>query len=160
MAAPGQELPPLDAGVRRVEDEIEGEGPLRGMAAGLAALEGRADAAFVSSCDVPLLRPAFVTRMLELLGENDIVVPRHADRHHPLAAVYRIGVLPVVRDLLARGLKRPFFLFERTETRVVEAGDLADVDAQLESLTNFNTPDEYAALAQRLAGHRRPGDRP
>lgn len=152
VAAPGQELPALDPGVQRVEDEIEGEGPLRGMAAGLAALQGRAGAAFVSSCDVPLLRPGFVRRMLELLDGHDVVVPRHADRHHPLAAVYRIGVLAVVRDLLASGLKRPFSLFERVKTRVVEASDFADVDPQLESLANFNTPDEYAALLRRLDG--------
>src|SRR5262245_66621206 len=56
VRAPGQELPPLPERVTVVEDAREGRGPLMGIAAGLAALE--ADAAFVSSTDVPLLHPA------------------------------------------------------------------------------------------------------
>ncbi|MBI4242264.1 MAG: NTP transferase domain-containing protein, partial [Candidatus Rokubacteria bacterium] len=55
VGAPGQDLPAAGVPVLRVDDDIEGEGPLRGMAAGFAALQGKADAAFVSSCDVPLL---------------------------------------------------------------------------------------------------------
>src|SRR6266545_1645937 len=53
VAAPGQDVPPLPAGVEIVRDEVEGRGPLQGLAAGLAALEGKADAAYLSSCDVP-----------------------------------------------------------------------------------------------------------
>ena len=60
VRAPGQELPPLAAGVEVVEDEREGRGPLQGLAAGLAALDGRFEAAYVSSTDVPLRAPAFV----------------------------------------------------------------------------------------------------
>ena len=67
VAAPGQDVPPLPAGVRIVRDDVEGRGPLGGLAAGLAALEGVADAVYLSSCDVPLLTPAFVARVVELL---------------------------------------------------------------------------------------------
>src|SRR3954464_10860020 len=52
VAAPGQEVPPLPGEVQIVRDEVEGRGPLGGLAAGLAALEGKADAAYLSSCDV------------------------------------------------------------------------------------------------------------
>ena len=58
-ARPGAaELPP---GVRVVEDAAEGRGPLQGLAAGLAAVAGDAEVAYVSSTDVPLLHPAFVS---------------------------------------------------------------------------------------------------
>jgi molybdenum cofactor guanylyltransferase len=147
VGAPGQELPSLVPAPLRVDDEVEGEGPLRGMAAGLQALTGRVEAAFVSSCDVPLLRPSFVARMVALLGDADIAVPLVQGRHHPLAAVYRVGVLPEVRDLLRREMRRPFFLFERVRTRTVGPEDLAEADPGLDSLSNFNTPEEYAALA-------------
>jgi len=39
--------------------------------AGLEALHGQAKAAYVSSCDVPFLRPAFVRRLIELLAGHD-----------------------------------------------------------------------------------------
>ena len=57
VAAPEQELPPLPGEVRVVRDEEKGRGPLQGLAAGLAALQGHAEAAYASSCDVPFLRP-------------------------------------------------------------------------------------------------------
>ena len=60
VAAPGQDVPELPPEVEIVRDEIEGKGPLGGLAAGLAALEGQADAAYLSSCDVPFLMPEFV----------------------------------------------------------------------------------------------------
>src|SRR5262245_40439806 len=53
VAAPDQEVPPLPASVHVVRDEERGRGPLEGLAAGLAALAGKADAAYLSSCDVP-----------------------------------------------------------------------------------------------------------
>jgi molybdopterin-guanine dinucleotide biosynthesis protein A len=152
VGAPGQALPRLARRVVRVDDDVEGEGPLRGMAAGLRALSGRADAAYVSSCDVPLLCPAFVARMVELLGEAEIAVPLVDGRHHPLAAVYRLGVLETVDDLLARKMRRPFFLFERRATREVPAADLLAVDPGLASLRNFNTPEEYERLLAEADG--------
>src|SRR5205807_9116756 len=62
VAAPGQDVPPLPADVEVVRDEESGRGPLQGLAAGLAGLAGRAEAAYASSCDVPFLRPEFVRR--------------------------------------------------------------------------------------------------
>jgi molybdopterin-guanine dinucleotide biosynthesis protein A len=155
VAAPGQGLPPLPAGVEVVRDEEEGRGPLQGLAAGLAALAGRADAAYLSSCDVPFLRPAFVCRLIGLLGERAVCVPRVGEHHHPLAAVYRLGVAPVVRQLLAEDRLRPFFLFEAVPTRVVEAAELADVDPGFQSLRNLNTPEEYEAALREADGEKR-----
>jgi molybdopterin-guanine dinucleotide biosynthesis protein A len=151
VAAPGQELPPLPGGVTVVRDEEEGRGPLQGLAAGLAALAGRADAAYLSSCDVPFLRPAFVRRLVDLLGEHAVCVPRVGEHHHPLAAVYRLDVAADVRRLLAEGRLRPFFLFEAVPTRVVGAAELADVDPDLRTLRNLNTPEEYEAALRQAA---------
>ena len=49
VAAPNQDVPALPAGVEIVHDEVEGKGPLAGLAAGLAALEGKADAVLAAS---------------------------------------------------------------------------------------------------------------
>src|SRR5207247_7340545 len=100
VAAPEQDVPPLPADVQIVRDEEKGRGPLQGLLAGLTALQGRADAAYLSSCDVPFLKPAFVRRLIELLGDHAICVPRVGDYHHPLAAVYRVDVAETVSRLL------------------------------------------------------------
>jgi molybdopterin-guanine dinucleotide biosynthesis protein A len=148
VGAPSQDLPPLAFPVRTVRDEVEGEGPLRGMAAGLEALTGLADAAYVSSCDAPRLAPGFVSLMARRLGDAEIAVPVSGGRHHPLAAVYRVSLLPAIRELLAAGRLRPFFLFERAVTREVDEPALREVDPDLLSLHNVNTPGEYAALVE------------
>ena len=143
VAAPDQEVPPLPSEVAIVRDEEKGRGPLQGLAAGLRALHGQVDAAYLSSCDVPFLQPAFVRRLVDLLGEHEICVPRIGDYHHPLAAIYRLTVADVVDRLLTENRLRPFFLFEARPTRVVTAQELAEVDAGFQTLRNLNTPEEY-----------------
>jgi molybdopterin-guanine dinucleotide biosynthesis protein A len=154
VAAPDQDLPPLPAAVAVVRDAVKGRGPLQGLAAGLAVLRGRADAAYVSACDVPFLRPAFVRRLIDLLGDHAACVPRVGGYHHPLAAVYRLEVADAVARLLAEDRLRASDLFETVPTRTVEAAELAEVDPDLQTLRNLNTPEEYEA-AQRELGRAR-----
>lgn len=148
VAAPGQELPAIPPDVQVARDRREGRGPLEGLAAGLAALAGRAKRAYVTSCDVPLLEPEFVRRMIELSAGREIAVPKTDGYHHPLAAVYRTSVLPRVEALLEADRLRPFFLFEQADTREVSAAELREADPGLDSLRNLNHPEDYlAALA-------------
>jgi molybdopterin-guanine dinucleotide biosynthesis protein A len=149
VAAPGQELPPLSDDIMIVRDEVEGRGPLQGIAAGLRAAQGRADAVYLSSCDVPFLKSGWIRRMIDLLGDHAICVPKVGDYHHPLAAVYRTSVLKVVDRLLAANRMRPVFLFDEAKTRIVTADELAGIDAEFESLRNLNTPDDYASALRR-----------
>jgi molybdopterin-guanine dinucleotide biosynthesis protein A len=152
VAADGQDLPPLPPGVELVRDDVEGRGPLQGLAAGLTHLRDRVDAAYVSSCDVPFLQLAFVRRVIDLLGTHAACVPHVGGIHHPLAAVYRTGVLDAVRGLLAADRLRPTFLYEAVATRLVDAGELTGVDPTLRSLRNVNTPDDYEAALREEAG--------
>jgi molybdenum cofactor guanylyltransferase len=156
VAAPGQDLPVLPARIVVARDEREYLGPLNGLAAGLEALAGSADVAYLSSCDVPFLRPGFVSRVVERLGDADVCLPEVGGYKHPLAAAYRVAVLPTVRALVAANRLRPVFLTEVRPTRVLREADLVDVDSNLDSLRNLNTPEEYAAALEedaRKAGH-------
>ena len=150
VAAPGQDVPPLPGGVALVRDEVEGRGPLQGLAAGLKALRGRADAAYLSACDAPFLRPAFVRRLIEFMGDAVVSVPRVGNYHHPLAAVYRVEAAEAVDRLLAEDRLSASLLFDVVPTRVVEAAELADVDSTFQTLRNLNTPEEYEAALRDL----------
>jgi molybdopterin-guanine dinucleotide biosynthesis protein A len=150
VAAPDQEVPPMPAEVAIVRDPEEGRGPLQGLGAGLAALDRHCDAAYLSSCDVPFLQPAFVQRMIDLLGNHVICVPKVGEFHHPLAAVYRIEVRTKVERLLAENRLRPMFLFDSVPTRVVGAEDLAAADPTFQTLRNLNTPADYEAALRDL----------
>jgi molybdopterin-guanine dinucleotide biosynthesis protein A len=152
VSATGQDLPSLPANVPVAEDARAGLGPLQGIATGLAALEGLAEAAFVSSTDAPLLHPAFIRRVLAGLAPGTEIVLPHARGHRqPLAAVYLTALAPRIDALLEEGLAKPGFLFERSRTRVVDdtwlLADprLARADPGLASLENLNDPAAYAA---------------
>jgi molybdenum cofactor guanylyltransferase len=166
VAAPGQDVPAVPPGVEIIRDEIEGKGPLGGLAAGLAAIEGAVDAVYLSSCDVPFLKGEFVERVLSFLSPvsglltPEVAVPRINDYFHPLAAAYRVSVLPQVHELLAADRLRPVFLFDAVPTRIVDPHELADVDPGFRSLQNLNTPDEYAAALHELAPSSQVRDSP
>ncbi len=158
VRAPGQPLPSLPESVEVVEDAREGRGPLEGLAAGLAALDGRAQAAYASSTDAPLLHPAFVRRVIGALDDEvDVVLPRAGGFPHPLAAAYRTTLLPIVERLLAEDRLRPAFLFEQCRVRRLgEEALLADpalaaVDPELDSVLNLNEPADYDAARARPA---------
>lgn len=161
VAAPGQDLPPLGGSAEVVRDEIEGRGPLQGMSAGFAALEGRAEATFVTTTDAPFLEPALVRRLFALRelhpgGPYDVVIPKADGHHQPLCAVYAVALRHVVDDLLAQDRRRPFFLLERAKTLTAEAPLLLDdeplraADPTLRSLRNLNTPEDYEAALREL----------
>jgi len=145
VASPGQDVPPLPPGVEIAHDAETGRGPLAGLCAGLATLRGRVDAVYLSACDVPHLRRAFVRRLTDLLGDHAICVPEAGGYRHSLATVYRIEVAAFAERLLAEGDAGPATLFEELPTRFVTADELADVDPALESLRNLNTPVDYEA---------------
>ena len=148
VAARGQSLPALPDEVRVARDEREARGPLEGIRAGLSALPASTDAAYITSCDVPLLVPAFVERMIDLMGDHDIAVMEVDGFPHPLSAIYRRDTLPHVERLLAGDRLRPVFLFEAVRTRRVKPKEMEVVDPDLRTLRNLNTPEDYrAALA-------------
>ena len=102
VRAAGQSLPPLPSGVEIVTDAHRDRGPLEGLAAGLGAIEGRAEIAFVSSTDVPFLLPAFVEAVVSGLDDSaEIAAPQIAGRSHPLSAAYRATACPRVKAVLA-----------------------------------------------------------
>jgi molybdopterin-guanine dinucleotide biosynthesis protein A len=143
VAAPQQSLPELPAEVRVTRDEREGRGPLEGLRAGLKALPDGVEMAYVTSCDVPLLVPGFVRRMIDLLTDHDIAVMEIDGFPHPLSAVYRRDTLRHVEALLAQDRLRPAFLFETVRTRRVQPAEMTSADPELLTLRNLNTREDY-----------------
>lgn len=149
VAAREQPLPNLPDEITVARDEREQRGPLEGLRAGLKALPNSVDMAYITSCDVPLLAPPFVERMIELLGDHDIAVMEIDGFPHPLSAVYRRDTLPHVESLLAEDRLRPAFLFDAVRTRRVRPEEMVSVDRDLLTLRNLNTREDYLqALAE------------
>jgi molybdopterin-guanine dinucleotide biosynthesis protein A len=155
VRASGQPLPALPAGTIVVDDPRAGKGPVQGIAAALAALEDKADTAFVTSTDLPFLHPAFIRAVLRALDapENapqqaphygpdhgpqqaphhgphrgpDVALPVARGYRQPLAAAYRTGLAGLAERLVKEERLRPAFLFhECSVTQLDDAALLAD----------------------------------
>jgi molybdenum cofactor guanylyltransferase len=161
VAARDQELPDLPEDIILTRDERDERGPLEGLRAGLKALPESVDAAYVTSCDVPLLVPDFAERMVDLLGDHDVAVMEIDGFTHPLSAVYRRTTLPQIESLLAQNRLRPAYLFDAVRTKRVQAIDMLSTDPQLRTLRNLNTPEDYReALVEAGLGSGIDADQP
>jgi molybdenum cofactor guanylyltransferase len=133
---------------------------VQGIAVGLAALRGRADAAFISSTDMPFLHPAFVRRVIRVLAENettDVVLPVARGYRQPLAAAYRVSLADAAEQLVKEDRLRPAFLFDDCTVEQLDDGALkqdpvlAALDPGLESVVNVNTLADYQEARARPA---------
>jgi molybdopterin-guanine dinucleotide biosynthesis protein A len=160
VRAAGQDLPDLPTGTLTVDDPREGKGPVQGIAAGLAALRGRADIAFICSTDMPFLHPAFARRVLRVLEDSentDVALPLARGFKQPLAAAYRVSLADAAERLVQEDRLRPAFLFEECTVDTLDDATLkqdpvlAALDPDLDSVVNVNTPADYEAARARPA---------
>jgi len=160
VRAAGQVLPELPAGTQIVDDPRDSKGPVQGIAAGLGALSGRAEAAFIGSTDMPFLHPAFIRRVLRVLADDpavDVALPVARGYPQPLAAAYRVRVAAAAERLVKEDRLRPAFLFgECTVTRLDDRALRQDpvlgaLDPDLDSVINVNTLPDYQQARARPA---------
>ena len=145
VAAPEQELPDLP--VILVRDEVAYQGPVGGIYYGLNAASG--EFCFVTSCDVPFLNAALISRLMAQILNYDVAVPYWEDRFQPLHAVYRRSVLPLLKEQLDRGELRPIYLFDKVRTLKIGEDEIRLFDPEGLSFLNMNTPDDYERALQR-----------
>ncbi len=147
--------PFLGLPVRLVHDAVANLGPLAGIAAGLSA--STTDLNIVIACDMPLIRPAVLRRLIDLRGDADICLAVIDGRASPLCAVYRARVAADAQALLASGERRVMALLDRVQTQRVDAAAFRDIDPDLESFLSCNTPEEFEKARTRSAARPESG---
>jgi len=157
VRAPSMALPEFSRDILIAEDAEPGLGPLAGLAAGLAALQGHCRAAYVTSCDVPLLMPEVIRYLVQAAGEADAAIYRDGELPHVLAGVYGVHLLKPVQALLSERRLRPWFVVEQSDAHIVDVEDVRHLDPDLLSFRNINTPEDYAEILT-LAGFKPPMD--
>lgn len=134
IAAPGQQLPELDATVLR--DEIRGVGPLLATGRGLrAAADAGLQRAFVCAVDMPLMTSELIDELAAHQGA-DVVLPWDG-RDHYLAGVYRTALADRIDTLVAAGERSMRALVDSVHTQRI-------VMAESPALTNVNTTADLA----------------
>ena len=181
VAAAGQMLPALD-GVQIVRDSTPNAGPLAGIRDGLRAAVAvgygedgehaeRAEhaghaghvaappprLAFVTSCDVPLLRREVVRLLIDVAAASDAVwtIPIVHGHGQVLASVMRVEALPQIEAWLAtgrrdlRGLCMEMARNDPRSVREVTEEASKAVDPTLESFDDIDTLGDFQRLQSR-----------
>jgi molybdopterin-guanine dinucleotide biosynthesis protein A len=146
VGAPGRALPELAVALplRRVDDAVEGEGPLFGIAAALEAAKG--DVAIVVGCDMPYLEPALLHLLAARALEGArLVVPMHDGRPESLCAAWRTDGLPVVLAHLGAGDRAVMSVAADLEATRLAPEVYREADPEGRSFINVNTPAELEA---------------
>ena len=138
---------PMPTGVRVVQDPVPGLGPLAALAVGLRSVS--AGRALLLACDLPLLEPALLQRLQDLAGAADACVPLLDGMPMPTCAVYATRVLPRAEAQLAAGARSLRALLAAVSVRWVNPDDLRDVDPELLSFLDCDTPGHYHAALSR-----------
>ncbi len=156
VAAPGQSIPTVEERACVVRDDVQGQGPLRGLLAGLAGISGVTDLVFATSTDAPFLVRGWIQTLVGLIGEHELAIPEVDGFLHPLASLYRREpALTAIRSLLDEGQSRPAALRSRLKTLVLGPDAFREVDPAFSTLRNLNSPEDYEAALrdwQRLGG--------
>ena len=88
--------------------------------------------------------PFLSTPALQLVArsarDHDVAVPRIGNNFEALHAAYRRSCLPVIQRALKRQSYRLIDIFPSVNTLEIEERELRQLDPELRSLMNVNTP--------------------
>jgi molybdopterin-guanine dinucleotide biosynthesis protein A len=143
--------PRPDTNLRQVRDDPAHSGPLAGLA---AALEQAATPwIFVAACDMPFITPAVVEYLALQRADCQAVVPVVGGFPQPLAAFYAKTCLVDVRACLLGNGKHSFrALLDKIQVVYVSEAQLEDVDPELRSFFDLDTPQDLARAVNREKG--------
>ena len=140
IVAAGDNLLEPGAG-RIIQDQFPGAGPLAGIHAGLRA--ATFENAWVVACDYPDVNPAIGLLLLQAVSGFDAAVPLIAGRPQGVCAVYNVRLASRIERLIASGRRSVGALLDSCRVRYLDEAEVRQVDAQLGSFRNLNTPADY-----------------
>jgi len=135
------------AGARVLIDKVPDRGPLMGLYSGLSALDALSSHALVVAVDLPLAQPALIALLLAQPRSDALIVPVVNATPQVLFAIYPRTAVPLIERRLQEGRRDPRSLLEIAPVRYIEEAQLREVDPQLRSFINVNTPEELDGLA-------------
>jgi len=134
-------------GARVTIDETPGIGPLMGLYSGLSAIQTAR--ALIVAVDLPFVQRALLSFLLSLpLPADTLLVPLVYNIPQVLLALYPRSILPVVKEQLLQGRRDLRCLLKVAPVQFVEEARLLQIDPQLRSFVNINTPEELRYVLQ------------
>ncbi|MEM1884045.1 MAG: molybdenum cofactor guanylyltransferase [Nitrososphaerota archaeon] len=144
------------AGVVEVVQDVDVgfKSPLVG--AYTAFLHQRRGYVFLLPCDAPLVKPIVLSFLGSLADRWDAVIPRWPNGYiEPLVAVYNASkALHSAGKAIEEGRRDMMALVERIKALYVSTLVIRELDPELETFFNVNTPDDLRSAESRIMKKR------
>lgn len=127
-----------------VLDKTPGHGPLMGLYSGLSEI--CSSHALVLAVDMPFIQPEMLAFLLAQPLTDRLLIPVVHAVPQVLCAIYPRSILPVIEERLQQGRRDPRSLLDATSVTYIDEARLCEIDPQLRSFININTPEELRSL--------------
>ena len=135
--------------IKIIKDILEANSPLSGIHAGLSNME--ADYAFCIGCDTPFLKKAVVEILVNEIEPNaDVIVPYSGTYFQPLCAIYSKRCAPLIEGQLSKNDLKVDNLFSKVRIKTIPYEIFQQVDEDLISFFNVNSPEDLKYAEQLL----------
>lgn len=140
-----------------INDVYENVGPIAGIVAALTHAEAMdCKAVMAISCDLPLMQPAIIKRLLDTWmatqqSQLTAFFNRRTCKLEMLAAIYGINALPLFKQAIAEGHYKLNAIIPWAKTTVV----FTDAETEV-ALFNVNTPEDLGMAQAMLAQRKSP----
>lgn len=139
-----------DYPVKIVTDLYEDRSSLTGIHA--AMVGAQAEHGFVVPCDTPFLQPGMIRLLLDALEPGvDVVVPLVDTHYEPLCAIYSKRCVPVIEMQLRQKDYTIYNFFDRVQVKTISKDEIKQVDPDLLSFFNVNTPEAYQSCLKMVS---------
>lgn len=107
--------------------------------------------AFFTACDTPFLKKELIQTILAAIDPQfDAVIPETSKGMEPLCAAYSKKSLSIIEHHLLQDKLKIMRIFKKRRIKRISERILREIDPDLESFFNINTPDDLIR-AERMA---------
>lgn len=131
------------SGIKRYDDIFPDAGPLAAIYTGLYHSETVFN--LVVSCDVPLISPTVLKKLIGHADGSDVVQFKIASDTMPLVALYKKSCMPIIYELLQNNEKRVWMALNRLNVKTVELEK-----KYWKLLSNVNTKKEFIKIQSMI----------
>ena len=146
-------------GVRAIDDDLPGAGPLGAIATALRA--SSAPWNLVVACDLPHLAREWLEYLAgrAVASPADAVLPMNARGAEPLCAAYHKRGEAAIRAAIERGVRKVTDGLKELRIETIEPAEWKAFDSDGLLFKNMNSPADYEEAKARLDAGARSGDR-
>jgi molybdopterin-guanine dinucleotide biosynthesis protein A len=144
----------LGGNYRVREDARSDGGPIEGLITALSAARG--DYVVICPCDTPFLRAEVVEAIARFAKGQDGAIPIIRGYIEPLHSAFRrTRCLPVFENAVEEGTRKLADAYAMLNLVTIDEDQIRELDPELESFWNLNTPEDISLAEKKLVQRRR-----